>query len=96
MEIFLFVISGISMCYYVLLVVFTDVFWVTQLYWPVSAAVFTLTGLLLWVDRKRKQEMPSAGSKNSNFKHLRTLFSAGEHGFCHDSFPGIFCRFRGC
>lgn len=56
MEIFLFVISGISMCYYVLLVVFTDVFWVTQLYWPVSAAVFTLTGLLLWVDRKRKQE----------------------------------------
>lgn len=56
MELFLFAVSGFNMVYYVILVIFTDAAWMTQIYWPVSAVVFTLLGLILKADRKRKQE----------------------------------------
>ena len=56
MELFLFVVSGIHVIYYAVLVLFTDATWMTQLYWPVSAAVFALIAQLLRIDRKRKQK----------------------------------------
>lgn len=56
MELFLFAVSGISAVYYVILILFTDAAWMTQLYWPVSTVVFALIALFLWIDRKRKQE----------------------------------------
>ncbi len=71
MELFLFAVSGISMVYYVILVVFTDAAWMTQLYWPASAAILTLIGLVLRVDRKRKQE-----HKRCLPLELRTMLSA--------------------
>lgn len=56
MEIMLFVVSGISMVYYVVLVVFTDFTWMTQLYWPVSALLFALIAVVLHTDKRRRQE----------------------------------------
>lgn len=56
MEIILFAVSGVSMVYYVILLVFTDATWATQTYWPVSALIFALAALVLHVDRKRKLE----------------------------------------
>lgn len=56
MELFLFVVSGFNMIYYVILVIFSDAAWMTQMYWPVSAIVFMLTGMILKSDRKRRQE----------------------------------------
>lgn len=56
MEIVLFAVSGISAVYYVLLVLFTDLTWVTELYWMVSALVFAFVALLLRIDRKKKQQ----------------------------------------
>lgn len=56
MEIFLFAVSGIHVIYYAVLVLFTDATWMTQLYWPVGAAVFMLIALILRVDRKRRQK----------------------------------------
>ena len=53
MELFLFVVSGIHVIYYAVLVLFTDATWMTQLYWPVSAAVFALIAQILRIDRKR-------------------------------------------
>lgn len=56
MEMVLFAVSGINVVYYLILVIFTDAAWMTQTYWPISAAIFLVIGLILRVDRKRKLE----------------------------------------
>lgn len=56
MEIVLFVVSGVSMIYYAVLVIFTDATLFTQLYWPASSLVFVLIAVILHIDRRRKQE----------------------------------------
>ncbi|MDO5409227.1 MAG: ElyC/SanA/YdcF family protein [Lachnospiraceae bacterium] len=56
MEIILFAVSGFNILYYAVLVIFADVFWELQLYWPVSALILALIGLFLRIDRKNRQQ----------------------------------------
>lgn len=56
MDFILFGVSGISLFYYIALVLLTDVSWMTQMYWPVSTAVFLLAAVILRIDRKRRQQ----------------------------------------
>lgn len=53
MEVLLFFVSGANAVYTVLLLIFTDISWASQMYWPISAVVFAVLGVILKVDRTR-------------------------------------------
>ena len=56
MDFILFGASGMSLLYYISLVLLTDASWLTQIYWPVSTVVFLLAAIILRIDRKRRQQ----------------------------------------
>lgn len=56
MEWVLFIVSGASMIYYILLVGFTDASWTTQMYWPVSILIFGVVGWILYEDSRLKKK----------------------------------------
>lgn len=56
-EYVLFFVSGFNMLYYGALILLTDCIWRDHLYWPISAVVFLILGIILWEDSREWKTM---------------------------------------